>query len=98
MRVDVVGAVLGVILHDEDGGPRPELRAGDRFNDPSEGQVIVRDGSGWRRVVGRGAAGVVVGQADDLEPGHMADLFETGQVVDESSGTPWVRIIQVKAA
>ena len=54
--VDVVGAVLGVVLDDEDRRLGPELALADRLDDPAQRQVVAGDAA-----CGVGAPGRVPG-------------------------------------
>ena len=74
--VHVIRAVLGVVLGHEDCRLAPELALCERLDDATEGQVVVGDLGGRRRFAGAGAEGVVVRQADDLQPGHIALALE----------------------
>ena len=66
VAVDVVGAVLAVVLDDEDGGVLPVLAVRDRVDDLAQGEIVVgHPGLG----VGR-PAGVVAGEPDHVEVGR----------------------------
>src|SRR5579875_1247458 len=70
VAVDVVGAVLTVVLGDEDGGVLPVLAVRDRVDDVTGGEVVVGH-PGLR--VGR-PAGVVAGEPDHVEAGRTVLL------------------------
>lgn len=66
VRVDVVGAGLGVVLDHEDRGGGPVRAGGHGLHEPAHRQVVVGDhGLGGGRP-GLGALGVVAGQPDEL--------------------------------
>ena len=73
MAIDVVVAVLGVVLVDEDGSARPEAAVGDGFDELAEGLIVVGDVGARGGRAGVGALGVVLGEVDDDEarPGSM---------------------------
>ena len=98
MRIDVVGAVLRVVLDDEDRGLRPELRVRHGLDDLAEGEVVVGDLCSRGGPAGAGAAGVVVWQPDDLQARHFALLLEAAQLGDETRGALHVGISHVEAA
>ena len=74
--VDVVRAVLGVVLDDEDRDLGPGLAVGDGLDDPAQGQVVAGHAGLGRERAGPGAGGVVLAQAHDHEPGQRAVLLE----------------------
>ena len=59
----MVGAVLGVVFDDEDGGVIPIRTVRDGLDDAAYGEVVIGDGSGWARL-GLGAMGVIVGKIE----------------------------------
>ena len=81
--VDVVGAVLGVVLDDEDRRLGPGLAVRDRLDEPAQGQVVAGDAGLGRERAGRGAGGVVLAQAHDDEPGQVAVLLELAELLEE---------------
>ena len=75
VRVDVVGAVLGVVLDDEDQGVVGIRALGDRLDQASDGVIVVSDLN--LRCVdsvdgGAEVAGVVVHQTHQAEVGQIA--------------------------
>jgi len=67
MSVDVIGAVLGVVFDDEDGGIVPVGAVGDGVDDAAEGEVVVGDAGGGAGEVRACAAGVIVGKVEQDE-------------------------------
>ena len=57
----MVGAILGVVFHDEQGGILPELALAECLDDASQSQIIVGHHGGRRRFADPRAGGVVVG-------------------------------------
>ncbi len=77
MGIDVVGAGLGIVFEDEEGGGVPEGRVGDGVDGAAYGKVVVGDGGVGRGPAGSSAGGVVVGQAEQDEFGHgVAAVFK----------------------
>ena len=75
--VDVVGAVLGVVLDHEDGHLLPEPALAQPLDHPAERQVVVGEVGRRGRLAGRRARGVVVGQPQDDQAGHLARSSRT---------------------
>src|SRR5271165_4724736 len=67
MGIDVVGAILGVVLQDEDGCVVPVRAVRYGVNHSANGQVIVSDRCGGTRLAFRSAGGVVVRQSQEDE-------------------------------
>ena len=96
--IDVVRAVLGIVLDHEDGHLLPEPALGEALDEPAQRQVVVADAGRHGPLAGRCARGVVVGQAEDDQPGHLAGLLEPGQLLQEAVGAFDVGIVHVEAA
>ena len=94
----MVGAVLGVVLDDEDRRRRPERRPAHRLDEPAEGEVVLRHEGGGGELAGARAAGVIVGEADDLQPRHLPLGLEAGQLGDEAIGPFQVGVVLIEAA
>ena len=62
MRVNVVGAILGVVFQNKDRGVIPIGAVRNGIDHAAERQVIVGNGGGRARQLGTRAAGVIVGQ------------------------------------
>ena len=97
--VDVVRAVLGVVLDHEDGqsASRTGSCSAPRPPGPAPGRCRRRTPC-TVGLAGAGARGVVVGQPQDDQPGHLARLLEPGQLLEEPLGALHVGIVQVEAA
>ena len=68
VAIDMIVAALGVVLDDEDDGIAGKDARGDRLHNGAEGQIVVGDlGLGWRD-----AAGVVVGEIEEMKGGPVA--------------------------
>ena len=67
MGIDVVGAILGVVFDDEDGGFFPDRAFADAFDEAAESEVVAGDACLGRGFVGRGALSVVLAKAHDDE-------------------------------
>src|SRR5579872_4404784 len=63
MSVHMVGAVLRIVFENEDGCVIPVRTMGDGIDHAAYSQVVIRYRGCWCRVVGLGAAGVVITQA-----------------------------------
>ena len=82
MGIDVVGAVLGIVLDDEDRHLRPEFAAARGSHDLAHADIVAGDaGVGGRRAGGR-AAGVVFAERHDGEAGELAGEFCLLQILD----------------
>ena len=57
MGVDVVGAVLGVVFDDEEGGLGPEFRVADGLDELAEGEVVIGHQGGGGELAGGGRRG-----------------------------------------
>ena len=96
--VDVVRAVLGVVLDDENGRLLPELAFAQRLDNHAQGQVVVGHHRGRGRRTDPGAGGVVVAESQDRQLREVAFLFEPLDFLDEMLGPFDVGIFQVVAA
>ncbi len=96
--IDMVGTVLGVVLHDKNGGFRPELTVADAFNDSSQGQVIVGHHRTRRWLADAGAIGVVIRKPHDRQLRHAVMGLEFLELFEIAVGTPLVRVIEIVAA
>ena len=90
VAADMVPARLRIVLDGEDRHLRPELAVRQRLDDPAEGEVVVGHAGLGCGAVGRGAAGVVVRQADDDEIRVFPTGLELRQLPDEKIGTELV--------
>ena len=97
VSVDVVGAVLCIIFHDENRGRGPELGLGNGFDQSSQREVVVRHAGGGRPFSGGGAGGVVLWQAHDLEPRHLPLLLKAAQFADKSFSPLHIGVVHVEA-
>ena len=77
---------LGIVFDGQDKGLLPELTVTDRFNDATEGQVIVGDAGGRRGLACGGATGVVIGQANENEVRQCTAGFEGLEFANEVIG------------
>src|SRR5678816_267274 len=98
MCIDVVGTVLRVVFHDEDGCLWPELRAADRLDHEAKGAVVVAHMRDRRGFAGARSTGVIVGQTHDLQPRHLAFLLEAFQFSNEALRAFQVGIIHIETA
>ena len=62
MRIHMVRAVLGVVFQNKDGRVLPVRAVGDRFDDASQRQVVIRNRGRRTRKMRTRAARMVVGQ------------------------------------
>ena len=92
----MIGAILGVIFGDKNGHPGPELGAGECLHNSAKGEVIVRHVCDGRRLARTGAAGVVVGKPEDLEPGHVIFPLKPLQLRDETIGAGGIGDVHVE--
>ena len=76
MRIDVIGAVLGVVLDHEDCSLLPQRAVADSLDQLAHRQVIGGDAGLRRKRPGLGAVGVVFAEAHDDEARHRAILGE----------------------
>ena len=76
MRVHVIGAVLRVVLQNEDRRILPVPAGGDRFDDPAQRQVVLRDHGARRRIACARVGRMVPSQAQDREARQIAVLFK----------------------
>ena len=77
--VDVVGAVLGVVLDDEDRRLGPELAVRDGLDQPAQGQVVAGHAGLRREGAGPGPRGVVLAQAHDDEVAAGCPVFSNSR-------------------
>src|SRR5205823_14413877 len=98
VRVNVIGAVLGVVLHDKDGGVLPETALAYRLDDASQSQVVVGQRGRRRRQAHLGAARVIVGQTQNDQAGHRTFTLEAGQFGDKAIGALLIRVLEIEAA
>src|SRR5580704_511327 len=75
MAVDVIEAVLGIILDDEDTGLWPKLAVADRLDDLTDGQIVVGHHGLGRGRARFGAVCVVTRQQDIKKVGQ----YKTGE-------------------
>ncbi len=84
MGIDVIGAVLGVVFENEDGGVVPIRAVGDGVDDPTEGEVVIGDRGGGAGVERTSAAGVIVGEIEEDEGGELqigTFVGQTGAII-----------------
>ncbi len=98
VRVDMVGAVLGVVFQDENGGLRPELRLRDRLHQQPERVVVVGDGGLRSDLAGADARGVIVAEPHRHEARHLAAALEFRQIAQEHLHAFDVGVVHVEAA
>src|SRR5579871_4045589 len=104
MRIDVVGAVLGVVFEHEDGGIVPVRTVEDGIDNAAQGEVVVGDVGRRPGPVGASTASVVVGQIEQDEAGHfelgafigLAGANVGGKFVEEFVGAKLVGIVGVE--
>ena len=99
MGIHVIGAVLGVVLDDEDGGVLPELALAHRLDHAAQRQIVVGDhgasASACRpacRRCDRWARRKMVSR------GKLPSFSKRVQFLDEAVGPFLVGIIQIEAA
>src|SRR4051812_1805629 len=93
----MVGAILGIIFKDENGGIAPVWRVTDDIDHSADGIVVVRYLQRWRPQSGNGrteAAVVIVGQAKQREARQAVDPHVSLPLVDEVR----VRVVLVESA
>ena len=77
---------LRIVLDGQNEGLLPELAVTDRFNDATEGQVVVGNARGRRGLACGGATGVVVGQANEDHLREFTLGFKGLELADEVIG------------
>ena len=82
--IDVVGAVLGVVFEDEDGGVVPVRAMRNGIGDAADGEIIIGNGSGGTGLAFLAAGGVVIRQAkkDELRHGVFAGFAGRDKAVE----------------
>src|SRR4051812_17039089 len=88
----MVGAVLGVVLDDEDRGVLPEARVRDGLDDLADGQVVAGDTGRWRVDTRAQAVGVIFRQRHHHKAWPHARLLRLLQVLDEEAGPQRVAV------
>ena len=97
VAVDVVGAVLGVVLDNEDRHFVPEFALAEGFDDEAEGVVVVGHIRQRGDLAGGESAGVIVTEANHGEVGELAFGFHTSEVGKEYFRAIDVRVVHVEA-
>ena len=96
MGVHVVGAVLRVVLEDEDGRLRPEAALRDGLDEPAEGDVVL----GHHRARGERSrprpVGVVAAEVEDVEAGQAAVLLEAPELLEPGVDALVVRDVEIE--
>ena len=80
MGIDVIRAILSIVFQNENRRVLPKLALADRLHKQAQGEVVFRHHCRGRQPARPGARGVIVGQADDLEPRHLTAFFEALQL------------------
>ena len=62
--IDVIGTVLSVIFQNKNSSVVPVRAVGDRFDDATEGKIVIRNRGGGFGTTRPGTAGMVVGQVE----------------------------------
>ena len=76
VRVDVIGAVLGIVLGEEDRGVFPDWGMRDSFDELAYGLVIVCDVGLRGRGPNLGRLGVVVAETNELDRRYAALSYQ----------------------
>src|ERR1039458_5084450 len=102
MCIDVIGAILRVILEDEDGRVSPIGAAGNGFHHASHSEIIVRDGGVRRGRSRTGPGRVVVRQAQEhkawqlLSHASFAGMNENSKLTQKLVGAELVGIAYIE--
>src|SRR5208282_2864398 len=100
MGIDVIGAILRVVLDDEDGGVVPVGTVGEGIDYAAYRQIVVGDRGLRRGLAGTRASGVVVGQVEERELrkffGASLGFHELGEFAEEFVGAELVGIVGVE--
>jgi hypothetical protein len=96
--IDVIGAVLGVVFNDEDGGGGPGGAVGDGVNQHAHGVIVIGVVGEWRESAGRGALSMIVTHAEDGHLRHFAGSIEFLPLTDEFFGAIDVGVFEIEVA
>ena len=104
VRVYVVGAVLGVIFENKNGGVIPIRTIGDGFHDAAQRQVVIGNGGRRTRKIGTRTSRMVVRQVEQNKCRHLefkpfmriAGANESGEFVHEFVGAKLIGIVRIE--
>src|ERR1035437_4492086 len=102
VRVDVIGAILCVILEDEDGRVSPIGAAGYRFHHAPHSEIIVRNRRVWRGRSRTGTRRVIVRQAQEhevwplLTRASLASVHESPKLTQKLVGAELIGIAEIE--
>src|SRR6266511_873591 len=91
VRIHMIRSTLRVVLEHEHHTALPESRLGQRFSHSSQRQIVVCHESKWRPITSSQPRGVIVGQSNNLQRGHLSILLELRKLGDPDVGTTLIQ-------